>query len=1029
MTGQNKPLNIFQIVAEFSSDWLMLLSVDKSIEYISPAVEDITGYAPQDFIDDENLFVRILHPEDKERVMRKFERQLTIPRSCSVQFRIIHKNGSIRHIEHLCRPVFDDKSRITGRVSNNRDITSRVKCTGDILDMACIVDQSAEAVAITDTKANINYVNPAFEKVTGYSLAEVKGQNPRILKSNEHKPQFYRKMWASLARGKTWRGQFINKKKNGGIYYEDVAIFPIKDDTGKIIRYAKIARDVTKHKEMEIALYKQKEILETLINSTPDIICFKDGCGRWLKANEADLKLFELENVDYQGKTDMELAEYSSFYRNAFMECIKSDEFAWTNGKMFRAIEVIHTRDGLEKIYDVIKKPIFNKDGSRMGLVVLGRDITEAKKAENALLNNMKLLKEERDLFTIGPVVVFKWKNSPGWPVEYVSKNVKQIFGYDEKEFLEGKISYFELVHEEDISKFNIEIKEGSEGEKSRFAHQPYRVIRKDGKITWLYNFNAVLRNSENEITHYLGYVIDITELILAQQALNESEEKFRRLFEESLDIIFISSSEGEFLDMNPAGLKAFGYSSLEEIQKIDIASDLFKNYDDRIKYLNEINKAGFVKDYELLLKKKDGSEIIVLETTNAIYDDNGNIVVYRGIMRDITEKRKLEKQLAQAQKMESLGTLAGGVAHDFNNLLTVINGYAEMALMRIGTDNPLHKDINAILSAGKRAENLTSQLLAFSRKQIYKVEILSINQVISSIDKMLRRLIGEDIHIERILADNLPNIKADKSQLAQIFINLIVNARDAINSVKKQNFQKKITIETGQAFLDKEYVAKHQGSTEGLHVFFAVSDNGIGMDEEVMGKIFEPFFTTKGKYKGTGLGLSMVYGIVKQNHSSIYVYSEPGEGTMFKIYWPATEGKIVVSDKSFKEKSLYGRENILVVEDEEDVCRFASDSLMALGYNVHKASNGSIALELIKHKGLKVDLIITDLIMPELNGKEFIKKVREIYPDIKVIYVSGYTDNHIVHNGLLEEGVNFIHKPYSIKTLASTIRKILDAK
>jgi signal transduction histidine kinase/CheY-like chemotaxis protein len=415
------------------------------------------------------------------------------------------------------------------------------------------------------------------------------------------------------------------------------------------------------------------------------------------------------------------------------------------------------------------------------------------------------------------------------------------------------------------------------------------------------------------------------------------------------------------------------------------------------------------------------------LETTTAIYDQDKGITILRGIMRDITEKRKLENKIAQTQKMETIGSLAGGIAHDFNNLLTVINGYTEMILSKMDTNNPFYNKIKSVQDAGERAANITNQLLAFSRKQIYKTEIVNINEIISSMDKMLRRLIGEDIHIEKILTGNLPNIKADKSQLEQIFINLMVNARDAIRNVDKPNYAKKIIIETGEEYLDSSYVEKHPDCNLGRHVFFAVSDNGSGIDKETMNKIFDPFFTTKEKGKGTGLGLSTVYGIVKQNNGSVNVYSEPGKGTMFKIYWPATAEKNSGNEKQIYDEIYYGNETILFVEDEDDVRRFTSESLTSLGYNVYMAENGYAALKLIKDQLPKIDLIITDLIMPKLNGKEFVLEAQKIYPGIKVIYISGYTDNHILHNGLLEKGVNFIHKPYSINKLASTVRKVLN--
>ncbi len=610
--------------------------------------------------------------------------------------------------------------------------------------------------------------------------------------------------------------------------------------------------------------------------------------------------------------------------------------------------------------------------------------------------------------------------------IKYISPAVKTITGYEPQEFIKDANLFIHIIHSQDKTRIFQEFE--NELDNPHFCSAKFRIIHKDRSVRWIAHRCQPVFDDFNKIIGRVSSNRDITETEKIQEALKKSEKNYRGIFEESQDVIFVSSIDGKFLDINPAGLRLFGYSSLKEIQKINISRDIFKNAEDRRKYTECLQKIGFIKDYELQLKKKDGSEIIVLETTNAVYDDN--IAIYRGIMNDITERKNMERQLAQAQKMESIGILAGGVSHDFNNLLTVINGYAEMALMHMDYGNPLHKDITSILKAGKRAENLTSQLLAFSRKQIYKTEIVKINKVISSMDKMIRRLIGEDINIDTNLTDNLPQIKADISQLEQIFVNLVVNARDALRSVKKPGFQKKITIESGQVFLDKDYVTKHPGSQEGRYIFFAVSDNGVGMDEQTKQKVFEPFFTTKEKYKGTGLGLSMVYGIVKQNNGSVYVYSEPGEGTMFKVYWPATvEEESSPQKTAVDEEILYGTETILVVEDEEEVCRFASESLTSLRYKVYKAANGRLALELFKKEKLKIDLIVTDLIMPELNGKEFIEKVQEFYPEVKVIFVSGYTDNHIVHNGLLEEGVNFIHKPYSVRMLASAVRKVLDEK
>jgi signal transduction histidine kinase len=409
-----------------------------------------------------------------------------------------------------------------------------------------------------------------------------------------------------------------------------------------------------------------------------------------------------------------------------------------------------------------------------------------------------------------------------------------------------------------------------------------------------------------------------------------------------------------------------------------------------------------------------------------AIKDDELHAIW--GIQMDLTDQRRLEEQLRQSQKLEAIGTLAGGIAHDFNNLLTVINGHAEISMMALESEHPSHKDIISILSAGKRAKTLTSQLLAFSRKQIYTPKIIEINRVISSLDKMLRRLIGEDISIESNLRDGIPLIKADPGQIEQILMNLIVNARDAINERGSVAKDKKIIIETGKTIIDEAFVTEHTGSRTGLHVVLTVSDTGVGMEEEIREKIFEPFFTTKDKGLGTGLGMSTVYGIVKQNNGSIYAFSEPGLGTRIKIYWPATEEEKLPDETQVLTKAaLQGQETILVVEDDEGVRNFIGTALRDLGYTVHESINGKKALEILHQNGMTVDLIITDLIMPEMNGKELATEVGKFLPEVRILFTSGYTEDHIVSSGSLEKGIDFLQKPYSIQILAKKVREILD--
>ncbi|MBV5319173.1 MAG: response regulator, partial [Desulfobulbaceae bacterium] len=419
--------------------------------------------------------------------------------------------------------------------------------------------------------------------------------------------------------------------------------------------------------------------------------------------------------------------------------------------------------------------------------------------------------------------------------------------------------------------------------------------------------------------------------------------------------------------------------------------------------------------------KRKDGRLYTEETTISPVRDPLGKIVNYVAVKRDITQDLQLSSQLQQSQKMEAIGLLAGGVAHDYNNMLGVILGYAELALEKVEPGEPLHADLEIIITAANRSADITRQLLTFARKQTIVPVVLDLNQTVESMLTMLRRLIGEDIDLAWLPKTGLSVIKMDPTQVDQTLANLCVNARAAISGVGQ------ITIETGNAVFDETYCAGHFGFVAGEYVLLAVSDDGCGMSKEVLDHIFEPFFTTKEEGQGTGLGLSTVHGIINQNNGFINVYSEPGKGTTFKIYLPRfVDHAVFTPQEKIADIPLSHGETVLVVEDEPALLMMAKMMLGKLGYHVLAAGSPGEAIALAEAHESAIHLVITDVVMPEMNGRELAEWLQSLYPNLKVLFMSGYTADVIAHRGVLKEGVHFIQKPFSIKDLAVKARDVL---
>jgi len=537
-----------------------------------------------------------------------------------------------------------------------------------------------------------------------------------------------------------------------------------------------------------------------------------------------------------------------------------------------------------------------------------------------------------------------------------------------------------------------------------------------------LEKLNAHLEDKVRERTEDLS--CEIAQRERAEAALREERERYRELFENANDILYTLDLTGRVTSLNAAGEQIIGHKRREALGT-SIGEILGEEYQDFVQgMLDEETNGKHGTAYQLEIVARDGRPIELEVSTRLVFDKEGRPVGAHGIARDVSERKKLEQQLRQAQKMEAIGNLAGGIAHNFNNMLTVILGYSHLILSSGAADSRIRAQVETIAGAAERSVALTRHLLTFSRNQILQPKVLDLNAVVRQTEKMLRPLIGENMNLVSRPGRDLGRVKADPGQIEQVIMNLAVNARDAMPDGGA------LIIETKNIEFDEDYIRWHPGARPGTYVLLKVTDTGCGMDQQTMSHIFEPFFTTKEAGKGTGLGLATVYGIVKQSGGHIWVYSEVGQGTTFKIYLPhAEESAEPVEPSEMRVERRDGGETILLVEDEAALRRLVHDMLERYGYTVLQAESAEAAIILCEQHGGPISLLLTDVIMTGMNGSQLADRLRTPHPEMKVLYMSGYTDGSILRHGVLRHGTRLIEKPFKAETLNKKLRETLGAK
>ena len=910
-----------------------------------------------------------------------------------------------RIFDRYSAPVAGAGGEYYGRIWYFRDMTESKRAERALRESETkwreTFENSRDPMGVT-VGGMVSFANAALLRMFGYSQPdELAGRRAVDLVAPVSRSMFAENM-VSRAAGLPGTDflQVRGLRKDGSEF--DAEVSSSRYEANGIAYVHSIVRDVTKRKQAEDALRDSETKWRVMFEHSRDAMAISEG-GIHMLANPALLRLFGYSRPEeVVGRPFLELIAPSS--RADFGENAQ----ARADGSLvpnFMGIRCLR-KDGSE--FDAeVSVSTYQVNGAGYTQAII-RDITGRKRAEQELLASRKRL--EDIIFSMGDWV---WETDENSVYTYSSQKGFDLFGAEPGSVI-GKTPY-DLMPPEEARRV-ASIFSGIASRKEPVRDLENWSIGKNGELICLLTNGVPVLDEAGNLKGYRGVDEDIT-------ARKRAEQDYARLaaaIQQAAETVMITDSSGNIVYANPAFERTSGYTVAEVLGTNP--RFLKSGTHDTAFYTQiwDVLGRGDVWRGRLQNKRKNGTLYLEEATISPVRDEKGRIANYIAVKLDVTKEAELQAQLLQSQKMESVGRLAGGIAHDFNNLLTVINGYSNLALAGLAEVDPLRHHLEEIGKAGERAAGLTRQLLAFSRKQVLKPQVLDLNRVVMDMHSMLRRLVGEEIEVNLALVGGTPMVSADPSQLQQVIFNLTVNARDAMPGGGR------ISIETSLEDRDESYAESHPGLPAGRYVSLSVSDTGVGMDEATLERIFEPFFTTKATGKGTGLGLSVTQGIVLQSGGHIDVQSAVGSGSTFRIYLPALAGAPLAEVKPAEARSLRGKETILVAEDQDFVREFAVAALRNHGYRVLTASDGKEALEICERKDTRIDLLLTDVVMPRLSGPELVLRLKTIRPGIRAMFMSGYTAEAIARHGVLEQGTYLIQKPFSSNELAGRVRAVL---
>ena len=1051
----------YRIMSENVNDIVWILGLDLRFIYVTPSNARISGYTTEEVM--AMTLADFLTPASlqtassllAEELAREQSGETVDPnRSRSLEMEVYTKEGKKTWLEINATFNRDAQGKPTEILAVGRNITERRTMQMELAESErryrLIAENVNDIIWTIGLDLKFLYVSPSSTRVTGYAPEEAMSHALDQVLTPDSYAWATKRLAEELERQKDPPPDGSNRPvtleleavhKDGSLFWLEVTGTFNRNAEGAITEILAVGRNITERKKVQQSLQESERLYRMIVENMHDSISLYD-----MNLNSVYQSPSEIKVTGYTAEEimNMPIEKQMPPPSYALVQQIFAEEMDLEfSGKPVdpnrsRTIELEAYHKNGSTIWEEITAS-FNRDanGSPVNIILTSRDITARKKAEIALQES-----EKRYRMIIENVHGSIALLDLNFDYIYLSPSEEKMTGYKPEEMinipLQDQMTPESYARIEKIFAEELELEfSGNPVDPDRSRTMELEVYHKNGGTIWEELTAAFTRDENGRPTGLMITTRNVTERIKAEEKLKRSEHRYRMIIENMHEVIWTTDLSMNSTYVSPSCFSLTGYTP-DEI--LNMPPDRIVAPESMAEtaaiVMEEIQRefSGQAVDpqrtrtIEQELLCKNGATVWLEVTGAFIRDEEGKAVGMLMAGRDITERKKteeeklrLEQQLVQAQKMETVGRLAGGVAHDFNNMLSVILGYVDLAKMRLARQHPVLKDVAEIEKAALRSRDITMQLLAFSRKQVIEPKIIDLCDLVASTQKALARLIGEDIDLRVISGENVGTIKIDPSQVEQILINLAVNSRDAMPQGGK------LMIEIVNATLDEAYCQTHIGATPGNYVRMSVSDNGSGMDKETITQIFEPFFTTKEAGKGTGLGLATVYGIVKQNDGFISVYSELGHGTTFTLYFPRTT-EAIEEDETPQEPDLQmtGSGRILLVEDDPMVLAITRGMLESIGYSVTATGYPKDAVKIFTEAREPFDLVITDVVMPSMSGKDLKNKLVEITPDVKMLFMSGYTADIIAHHGILEEGIHFLQKPFSIQALAQKVAEML---